>query len=153
MEKKSSLLLSRLLLIIFIDSKYVTAIKTPDGSVMSKSDQKHTCFGGFTGVRKVLTMAQLHDGLQFSGCKEDHFVKNADEKLIVKTDWEAATDLITLLKELSKKNSALQESPLTIVEESHGGKFAVTLKLSIAKAIIASELKLKFKGNMVSSIY
>lgn len=62
------------------------------------------------------------------------------------TDDEAATDLTTLLKELFNKNETLQKSPLYIVAESYGGKFAVTLGLSALKAIKANELKLKLCG-------
>ncbi|KAG1361343.1 serine carboxypeptidase-like 51 [Cocos nucifera] len=69
-----------------------------------------------------------------------------DKEAFVKTDWEAATDLTTLLKELFKKNETLQTSPLYIVAESYGGKFAVTLGLSVAKAIKAGELKLALGG-------
>ncbi|XP_073105800.1 serine carboxypeptidase-like 51 isoform X1 [Elaeis guineensis] len=69
-----------------------------------------------------------------------------DEKLLVKTDWEAATDLTTLLKKLYNENESLQRSPLFIVAESYGGKFAVTLGLSVVKAIKAGTLKLKLGG-------
>ncbi|PIA43732.1 hypothetical protein AQUCO_01800057v1 [Aquilegia coerulea] len=69
-----------------------------------------------------------------------------DEKAVVKTDEEAATDLTTLLKELFNKNENLQKSPLHIVAESYGGKYAVTLGLSALKAIEAGELKLKLGG-------
>ncbi|XP_038971291.1 serine carboxypeptidase-like 51 isoform X2 [Phoenix dactylifera] len=69
-----------------------------------------------------------------------------DEKLLVKTDWEAATDLLTLLKKLYNKNGSLQKSPLFIVSESYGGKFAVTLGLLVVKAIKAGRLKLKLGG-------
>ncbi|RZS18394.1 hypothetical protein BHM03_00050641, partial [Ensete ventricosum] len=66
-----------------------------------------------------------------------------DESLFVKTDWEAATDLTTLLKKLYDEEESRQRSPLFIVAESYGGKFAVTAGLSILKAIEAGELKLK----------
>ncbi|KAF8397778.1 hypothetical protein HHK36_016700 [Tetracentron sinense] len=69
-----------------------------------------------------------------------------DENLAVKTDEESATDLTTLLKELFNGNVSLQSSPLYIVAESYGGKFAVTLGLSALKAIEAGELKLKLGG-------
>ena len=69
-----------------------------------------------------------------------------DPNLFVKTDEEAATDLTTLLQEIFNKNSSLQESPLYIVAESYGGKFAVTLGLSALKAIEAGTLKLKLGG-------
>ncbi|XP_008780195.2 serine carboxypeptidase-like 51 [Phoenix dactylifera] len=69
-----------------------------------------------------------------------------DKQALVKTDWEAATDLTTLLKKLYNKNGRLQRSPLYIVAESYGGKFAATLGISVAKAIKAGELKLTFGG-------
>lgn len=71
-----------------------------------------------------------------------------DENLFVKSDWEAAEDLTTLLKQLYNRNHTLQKSPLFIVAESYGGKFAVTAGLSIAEAIKAGELKLKLGGGV-----
>lgn len=73
-----------------------------------------------------------------------------DESLFVKTDWEAATDLTTLLKKLYDEDESRQTSPLFIVAESYGGKFAVTAGLSILKAIEAGELKLKLGGRQSS---
>lgn len=70
-----------------------------------------------------------------------------DQKLFVKTDDEAATDLTALLIELFNKNENLQHSPLYIVAESYGGKFAVTLALSALKAIETKTLKLILGGN------
>lgn len=69
-----------------------------------------------------------------------------DTKLLVKSDEEAAKDLTTLLRKLYNKNSELQKSPLFIVAESYGGKFAVTAGLSIVKAVNAKTLNLKFGG-------
>ncbi|QCD88075.1 serine carboxypeptidase-like 51 [Vigna unguiculata] len=69
-----------------------------------------------------------------------------DKKLFVKTDDEAATDLTTLLIELFNRDEKLQKSPLFIVAESYGGKFAVTLGLSAVKAIEAGKLKLRLGG-------
>ncbi|KAF5447609.1 hypothetical protein F2P56_033149 [Juglans regia] len=69
-----------------------------------------------------------------------------DEKLYVKTDEEAATDLTTLLEKVFNRNENLQKSPLHIVAESYGGKYAVTLALSALKAIEAGKLKLKLGG-------
>ncbi|GLT80831.1 hypothetical protein SLA2020_522450 [Shorea laevis] len=66
--------------------------------------------------------------------------------LFVKTDEEAATDLTKMLMTLFNKNEELQRSPLYIVAESYGGKFAVTLGLSAIKAIEAGKLKLKLGG-------
>ncbi|KAJ6715683.1 SERINE PROTEASE FAMILY S10 SERINE CARBOXYPEPTIDASE [Salix koriyanagi] len=74
------------------------------------------------------------------------FVEEGDADLFVKTDDEAATDLTTLLEKLFNRNESLQKSPLYIVAESYGGKFAVTLGLSALKAIEAGKLKLKLGG-------
>ena len=70
-----------------------------------------------------------------------------DKKVLVKTDEEAAADLTTLLIEIFNRNESLQKSPLYIVAESYGGKFAVTLGLSALKAIESGKLKLKLGGN------
>ncbi|XP_059429796.1 serine carboxypeptidase-like 51 [Corylus avellana] len=69
-----------------------------------------------------------------------------DEKLYVKTDEEAGNDLTTLLEKIFNKNESLQKSPLFIVAESYGGKYAVTLALSALRAIEAGKLKLKLGG-------
>lgn len=66
--------------------------------------------------------------------------------LFVKTDDENAEDLTTLLIEIFNRNVTLQKSPLYIVAESYGGKFAVTLGLSALKAIESRKLKLILKG-------
>lgn len=71
-----------------------------------------------------------------------------DEKLYVKTDEEAGNDLTTLLEKIFNKNESLQKSPLFIVAESYGGKYAVTLALSALRAIEAGKLKLKLGGNL-----
>lgn len=76
-----------------------------------------------------------------------------DLKLLVKTDEEAAADLTTLLIEIFNRNETLQKSPLYIVAESYGGKYAVTLALSALKAIEAGKLKLKLGGNANCQIY
>ncbi|KAI4334311.1 hypothetical protein L6164_019022 [Bauhinia variegata] len=72
------------------------------------------------------------------------FVEDTD--LFVKTDEEAANDLTTLLINIFNRNESLQKSPLYIVAESYGGKYAVTLGLSALKAIEAGHLKLKLGG-------
>ncbi|ONI00972.1 hypothetical protein PRUPE_6G114600 [Prunus persica] len=69
-----------------------------------------------------------------------------EKSLFVKNDLEAATDLTTLLEEIFNRNENLQKSPLFIVAESYGGKFAVTLGLSALKAIEAGKLKLRLGG-------
>ncbi|KAL7594695.1 serine carboxypeptidase-like 51 [Lactuca sativa] len=69
-----------------------------------------------------------------------------DRELLVKTDEEAATDLTTLLIEIFNRNETLQKSPLYIVAESYGGKYAVTLGLSALKAIEDKKLNLILGG-------
>ncbi|GFP93537.1 serine carboxypeptidase-like 51 [Phtheirospermum japonicum] len=69
-----------------------------------------------------------------------------DTSLLVKTDEEAAADLTTLLIKVFNRNESLQKSPLYIVAESYGGKYAVTLGLSALRAIEAGQLKLKLGG-------
>ncbi|KAL6537975.1 hypothetical protein OROHE_012262 [Orobanche hederae] len=72
-----------------------------------------------------------------------------DTKLLVKSDDEAAADLTTLLIEISNRNVNLQKSPLYIVAESYGGKYAVTLGLSALGAIEDGKLKLKLGEDFV----
>ncbi|KAL6537973.1 Serine carboxypeptidase-like 51 [Orobanche hederae] len=74
-----------------------------------------------------------------------------DTKLLVKSDDEAAADLTTLLIEIFNRNVSLQKSPLYIVAESYGGKYAVTLGLSALRAIEAGKLKLKLGEHFVFS--
>ncbi|CAA7399046.1 unnamed protein product [Spirodela intermedia] len=69
-----------------------------------------------------------------------------DEKALVKTDEQAGADLTFLLKELFNRNPQLQRSPLYIVAESYGGKYAVSLALSAINAIQSGQLKLQLGG-------
>ncbi|KAL3530483.1 hypothetical protein ACH5RR_009805 [Cinchona calisaya] len=69
-----------------------------------------------------------------------------DNNSFVQTDVEAASDGTALLMALFNRNETLQQSPLYIVAESYGGKFAVTLALSVLKAIEAGKLKLYLGG-------
>ncbi|KAF5727491.1 serine carboxypeptidase-like 51-like isoform X1 [Tripterygium wilfordii] len=69
-----------------------------------------------------------------------------DTELLVKTEEEAAIDMTKLLEEIFNRNESLQKSPLHIVAESYGGKFAVTLGLAALKAIEAGKLELKLGG-------
>ncbi|KAG0498672.1 hypothetical protein HPP92_003363 [Vanilla planifolia] len=69
-----------------------------------------------------------------------------DEAALATTDEHCGIDLTTLLKMLFNGNAGLQKSPLFVVAESYGGKFAVTVGLSIAKAIKAGELNLTLGG-------
>ncbi|XP_023512944.1 serine carboxypeptidase-like 51 [Cucurbita pepo subsp. pepo] len=64
-----------------------------------------------------------------------------------KGDVEAAIDMTTLLAEVSKNNTVgLRNAPLYIFAESYGGKFAVTLALSLLRAIQAGNLTLNLRG-------
>jgi serine carboxypeptidase 1 len=78
------------------------------------------------------------------------FVENTS--LLVTTDEAAASDLTELLKQLYNKNPEMQKSPLYIFAESYGGKYAVTLGLSIVKAVKSGDLKLKLGGTKKKSI-
>ncbi|CAL0329048.1 unnamed protein product [Lupinus luteus] len=69
-----------------------------------------------------------------------------DDDLYVKTDEDAATDLTTLLINIFNKDKTLQKSPLFILAESYGGKYAVTLGLSVFKAIKEKRLNLILGG-------
>ncbi|KAB1224097.1 Serine carboxypeptidase-like 51 [Morella rubra] len=69
-----------------------------------------------------------------------------DEEMFVKTDEEAGTDLTTVLMAIFNNDEILQKSPLYIVAESYGGKYAVTLALAALRAIEAGKLKLKLGG-------
>lgn len=69
-----------------------------------------------------------------------------DTALFVKDDVDAAADLTTLLEKIFNRNESLQKSPLFIVAESYGGKFAATLGLSALKAIEEGKLKLRLGG-------
>lgn len=76
-----------------------------------------------------------------------------DSSLLVTTDEAAASDLTELLKILYNKNPEMQKSPLYIFAESYGGKYAVTLGLSIVKAVKSGELKLKLGGKVKKKVY
>ncbi|XP_044962738.1 serine carboxypeptidase-like 51 [Hordeum vulgare subsp. vulgare] len=69
-----------------------------------------------------------------------------DDGLLVTTDLQAAADMTTLLKALVKELATLQSSPLFIVAESYGGKYAATLGVSLVRAVRAGELKLTLGG-------
>nr|CAB3495706.1 unnamed protein product [Digitaria exilis] len=69
-----------------------------------------------------------------------------DDSLLVKTDWEQAADATTLLKALVKELPTLQSSPLFLVAESYGGKYAATLGASVARAIRSGKLKINLAG-------
>uniref|UniRef100_A0A0E0D1M2 Carboxypeptidase n=1 Tax=Oryza meridionalis TaxID=40149 RepID=A0A0E0D1M2_9ORYZ len=70
-----------------------------------------------------------------------------DDALLVTTDGEAAADLVALLRALAAKEvPSLQSSPLFLVAESYGGKYAATLGVSLARAIRSGDLKLTLGG-------
>ncbi|XP_047086941.1 serine carboxypeptidase-like 51 [Lolium rigidum] len=69
-----------------------------------------------------------------------------DDSLLVTTDLEAAADMITLLKALVKEVKTLESSPLFLVGESYGGKYAATLGVSVVRAVHAGDLKLTLGG-------
>ncbi|XP_006650163.1 serine carboxypeptidase-like 51 [Oryza brachyantha] len=69
-----------------------------------------------------------------------------DPSALVTTDWQAATDATELLRALAGEIPALPTSPLFLVAESYGGKYAATLGVSLAKAIRSGDLKLTLGG-------
>ncbi|KAI4979295.1 hypothetical protein ZWY2020_016048 [Hordeum vulgare] len=70
-----------------------------------------------------------------------------DASALVTSDWEAAADATALLKALAEEVPALRDgSPLFLVAESYGGKYAVTLGVSAVRAIHAGELNLTLAG-------
>uniref|UniRef100_A0ACD5ZXH3 Uncharacterized protein n=1 Tax=Avena sativa TaxID=4498 RepID=A0ACD5ZXH3_AVESA len=74
------------------------------------------------------------------------FVEGGDTSLLARTDAKAASDLTALLVTLYRDNKRLQGSPLYIVAESYGGKFAVTTALAALQAIANGQLKAKLGG-------
>ncbi|CAN6289223.1 unnamed protein product [Urochloa humidicola] len=72
------------------------------------------------------------------------YVENSS--LFVTTDWEQAADATTLLKAIVKEVPTLQSSPLFLVAESYGGKYAATLGASVARAARAGELNVTLAG-------
>ncbi|CAL5042546.1 unnamed protein product [Urochloa decumbens] len=69
-----------------------------------------------------------------------------DPSALAKTDSQAAQDLMDLLKALSEEIMTLQTSPLFLVGESYGGKFAALAGVSMARALRAGALKLTLGG-------
>ncbi|CAL5036060.1 unnamed protein product [Urochloa decumbens] len=58
-----------------------------------------------------------------------------DTSALVKTDSQAATDLVVVIKVLLRKLPTLRSSPLYLVGESYGGKIAAIAGVSLSKAI------------------
>ncbi|KAJ1296857.1 hypothetical protein BS78_01G334500 [Paspalum vaginatum] len=69
-----------------------------------------------------------------------------DDSLLVTTDWQQAADATTLLKALVQEVPTLRSSPLFLVAESYGGKYAATLGVSVARAARAGELNVTLGG-------
>ncbi|KAF0898421.1 hypothetical protein E2562_007258 [Oryza meyeriana var. granulata] len=77
------------------------------------------------------------------------YVEGGNRTLLARTDAEAARDLTTLLCRLYSRTDTrlqLQGSPLYIVAESYGGKFAVTTALAALNAIHAGRLAANLAG-------
>ncbi|GAB2234777.1 hypothetical protein Droror1_Dr00004042 [Drosera rotundifolia] len=72
------------------------------------------------------------------------FVEEPDA--LVKTDEQAAADLTKALMKIFNHRPALQKSPLYLVAESYGGKYAVTTALCALRAIDAGILNVTFGG-------
>ncbi|XP_066387828.1 serine carboxypeptidase-like 51 [Miscanthus floridulus] len=72
------------------------------------------------------------------------YVENSS--LLVTTDWQQAADMTTVLKALVKEVPTLQSSPLFLVAESYGGKYAATLGVSVARAVRAGKLNITLGG-------
>lgn len=69
-----------------------------------------------------------------------------DKSLMAHTDAEAARDLVTLLCALYRDSPRLRASPLYIVAESYGGKFAVTTALAALRAVDQGRLGVHLAG-------
>lgn len=77
------------------------------------------------------------------------FVEAGNTTLLAHSDAQTATDLTALLVKLYGGGSGAplkQGSPLYIVAESYGGKFAVTTALAALKAIGQGQLKATLAG-------
>ncbi|XP_066387759.1 serine carboxypeptidase-like 51 [Miscanthus floridulus] len=69
-----------------------------------------------------------------------------DDSLFVTSDCQQAEDATTLLRALVKEVPTLATSPLFLVAESYGGKYAATLGASVARAVRAGELNVTLGG-------
>ncbi|CAM0148605.1 unnamed protein product [Urochloa decumbens] len=74
------------------------------------------------------------------------YVEGGDKSLMARTDAEAARDLVTLLCALYRDKPSLRPSPLYIVAESYGGKFAVTTALEALRAVDQGRLRANLAG-------
>ncbi|CAD6211428.1 unnamed protein product [Miscanthus lutarioriparius] len=69
-----------------------------------------------------------------------------DDSLFVTSDWQQAADMTTVVRALVKEVPTLATSPLFLVAESYGGKYAATLGASVARAVRAGELNITLGG-------
>ncbi|EER92172.1 hypothetical protein BDA96_01G372100 [Sorghum bicolor] len=69
-----------------------------------------------------------------------------DDSLLVTSDWQQAEDMTTVVRALVKEVPTLATSPLFLVAESYGGKYAATLGVSVARAVRAGELNITLGG-------
>ncbi|CAD6343392.1 unnamed protein product [Miscanthus lutarioriparius] len=69
-----------------------------------------------------------------------------DDCLFVTSDWQQAADMTTVVRGLVKEVPTLATSPLFLVAESYGGKYAATLGASVARAVRAGELNVTLGG-------
>ena len=76
------------------------------------------------------------------------YVEGGNKSLLARSDAKAASDLTALLVKLYSDNKKLQGSPLYIVAESYGGKFAVTTALAALEAIRQGQLSAKLGGTI-----
>ncbi|TVT97640.1 hypothetical protein EJB05_57090 [Eragrostis curvula] len=69
-----------------------------------------------------------------------------DPIALVTTDSQAVEDIIELLRVLTKELPTLQQSPLFLVGESYGGKFAAMIGVAVLRANKAGILKVTLGG-------
>ncbi|TVU08734.1 hypothetical protein EJB05_42146 [Eragrostis curvula] len=69
-----------------------------------------------------------------------------DPSALAKTDLQVAMDVTELIKALVNELPTLQSSPLHLVGESYGGKFAAMIGVNIARSIRAGSLNLTLGG-------
>ncbi|KAH0457130.1 hypothetical protein IEQ34_015037 [Dendrobium chrysotoxum] len=126
-----------------------TNLKPRDSTWLQRADLLFVASIKRKGEKNFLLM--LSDRISYELKLQDNpvgtgysYVENTSS--LVKTDEESASDLTILLKKLYNGNERLQKSPLYAVAESYGGKFAVTLGLSVVKAVKAGQLNLTFGG-------
>jgi len=75
-----------------------------------------------------------------------------DPSLLVKTDKQAVSDLLGVIQELIRRLPSLQSSPLYLVGESYGGKFAAMLGVVLERAIRDGTMKLTLGGKHKAAV-